>query len=237
METTHRVSVVGATGRVGGAFASRLAEREMLASVDEADIVLLCVPDRSIAGAAAEVHEGPYVAHVSGATPLTALAPHLRRFSLHPLQTFTRDRGPEQLDGAYATVTAETDDALELSLWLARTLGLRPMPLADEQRVLYHAGAVMASNFLVTLYRAAASLVTTAGVEAEALTPLMRRVIENNFALTGPIERGDWATVDAHLDALERTAPKLVPTYTALAELTAAHQGRSRGHDAAEVSG
>ena len=80
------------------------------------------------------------------------------------------------------------------ALELARTLGLEPFELDDADRPLYHAGAAMASNFLVTLHEAAASLVAAAGAPPEALEPLMRRTIENGFELTGPIVRGDWAT-------------------------------------------
>ena len=94
--------------------------------------MLLCVPDRAIAEVAAEIEPGPWVAHVSGGTPLGALDPHATRFSLHPLQTFTLDRGPEQLDGAWGAVTGETDDAVETATALAETLGLRPFVLADE---------------------------------------------------------------------------------------------------------
>ena len=87
--------------------AARLRERGLDLSAGRAELVLLCVPDRAIADVAASVEPGPWVAHVSGAT-LAALEPHERRFGLHPLQTFTRDRGAEQLDGAFAAVTAET---------------------------------------------------------------------------------------------------------------------------------
>ena len=156
--------------------------------------MLLCVPDSAIAAVAASVAPGPWIAHVSGATPLAALEPHVRRFGVHPLQTFTRARGPEQLDGAYAAVTAETDEARALGFELARTLGLEPFELADEARPLYHAGAAIASNFLVTLYRSAAELFAAAGAPPAGLVPLMRRTIENGFELTGPIARGDWAT-------------------------------------------
>ena len=135
----------------------------------------------------------------SGATPLAALEPHERRFGLHPLQTFTRDRGAEQLDGAFAAITAETEDGLRVADWLARLLGLEPFPLADAKRATYHAGAAIASNYLVTLRRAAGSLLEAAGAPPEALDPLMRRTIENGFELTGPIARGDWKTVDAHV--------------------------------------
>ena len=182
--------------------------------------MLLCVPDSAIAEVAASVVPGPWVAHVSGATPLAALEPHVRRFGVHPLQTFTRARGPEQLDGAYAAVTAETDEARAVGFELARTLGLEPFELADEARPLYHAGAAIASNFLVTLYRSAAELFAAAGAPPAGLVPLMRRTIENGFELTGPIARGDWATVDAHLSAIRARLPELEPLYRVLAEAT-----------------
>ena len=72
---------------------------------------LVCVPDRSIAEVARGISTGPWIAHTSGATPLAALAPHERRFGLHPLQTFTLRRGAEQLDGAWAAVTSESPEA------------------------------------------------------------------------------------------------------------------------------
>ena len=218
------VHVVG-TGRAGGAIAARLREvgLSVTAARDapaDADLVLLAVPDEAIADVAGRISIGPWVAHVSGATSLTALDPHERRFSVHPLQTLTAERGPEQLDGAWAAVTAETEEAAAVGYWLAETLGLRPFPLAAADKPLYHAGAAMASNFLVTLYRAAARLLEETDAPPEALVPLMTRTIENGFALTGPIARGDWSTVEAHLDALTERAPDLVPLYRALAEAT-----------------
>ena len=214
------VTVIGA-GRVGSAFAARLRERGV-AVRDEGELRLLCVPDGAIATVARALPERPWVAHVSGATPLAALEPHRRRFSVHPLQTFTRARGAEQIDGAWAAVTAETDEARARALWLADTLGLRPFELADEARPLYHAGAAIASNYLVTLYRTAARLFDDAGAPPEALVPLMGRTIENGFELTGPIARGDWETVDRHLAAIRSAEPELEELYTALAEVTRA---------------
>jgi len=218
------VRVVG-TGRAGGAIAARLAERGLTVHAGreplaDADLVLLAVPDASIADVAQQVPIGPWLAHVSGATSLRALDPHVRRFSVHPLQTLTRERGPEQLDGAWAAVTAETDEARTSARWLANTLGLHTFDLADADKPLYHAGAAMASNFLVTLHQAAARLLEESGAPSEALVPLMTRTIENGFVLTGPIARGDWSTVEAHLSALEERAPDLVPLYRALAEAT-----------------
>jgi predicted short-subunit dehydrogenase-like oxidoreductase (DUF2520 family) len=216
------VNVIG-RGRVGSALAARLDERGVELREDAAELTLLCVPDAAIRDVARGLSPGQgWVGHVSGATPLSALDPHERRFSLHPLQTFTRARGPEQLDGAWAAITAETDDARELGFELARVLGLEPFELDDDERALYHAGAVVASNYLVTLYEAAAGLVAAAGAPPEALEPLMRRTIENGFELTGPIERGDWETVDAHREAIRHARPDLEALYDVLAEATVA---------------
>ncbi|HVM56706.1 MAG TPA: DUF2520 domain-containing protein [Gaiellaceae bacterium] len=217
----ERIHVIG-SGRVGSAVAARLRERGLAVGADAPELVLLCVPDGAIAKVAASVERGPWVAHVSGATPLAALAPHERRFSVHPLQTFTRARGPEQLDGAWAAVCAETDEARAAGFGLAETLGLRPFELDDSARTLYHAGAVFVSNYLVTLHAAATELFESAGAPPEALEPLMRRTIENDFELTGPIARGDWATVEAHRAAIREARPELEELYETLADATAA---------------
>ena len=214
-----RIQVIG-SGRVGAAVIGRLRDRGVDLDAPDPELVLLCVPDGAIADVAASIAAGPWVAHVSGATPLAALAPHERRFSVHPLQTFTRARGPEQLDGAWAAVTADTDDARTTATWLAETLGLRPFALDDAARTLYHAGAVFVSNYLVTLHRAATLLFESAGAPPEALEPLMRRTIENRFELTGPISRGDWATVEAHRAAIRAERPELDHLYEALALAT-----------------
>jgi predicted short-subunit dehydrogenase-like oxidoreductase (DUF2520 family) len=212
------VTVIGA-GRAGSTIAARLRERGVTVR-DDAALRLLCVPDRAIAEVAGSIAPGPWVAHVSGGTPLAALDPHLTRFSVHPLQTLTTSRGAEQLDGAWAGITAEDDEARSRALWLAETLGLRPFTLADDKRAVYHAGAAIASNFLVTLYRTASTLVAEAGAPPEALVPLMEHTIENGFELTGPIARGDWATVERHRDALRGT--EFEALYDTLAEATRA---------------
>ena len=215
------VNVIG-SGRVGSAISSRLAERGLTLGGADPEVVLLCVPDRVIGAVASEIEPGPWIAHVSGATPLATLAPHDRRFSVHPLQTFTLRRGPEQLDGAWAAVTAESDEARDTATWLAETLGLRPFPLRDENRATYHAGAAIASNYLVTLRHAAGALLEAAGAPPEALDPLMARTIENDFELTGPIERGDWETVDRHREAIHAERPDLDDLYRVLRDATVA---------------
>jgi predicted short-subunit dehydrogenase-like oxidoreductase (DUF2520 family) len=215
----ERVQVIG-RGRVGSALAARLLERGIGVADEHPQLAILCVPDRAIADVAHGIAPGPWIAHVSGATTLAALDPHARRFSVHPLQTFTRARGAEQFDGAWAAITGDTPAATASARWLAECLGLRAFELADRDRVIYHAGAVVASNYLVTLYRAAAQLVASAGAPPEALVPLMRRTIDNGFDLTGPLSRGDLAVVAAHLDEIARRAPELAPMYRALAAIT-----------------
>jgi predicted short-subunit dehydrogenase-like oxidoreductase (DUF2520 family) len=218
------VHVIG-TGRAGGAIRRRLLERGLRvtdgrAPDPEAELLLICVPDHVIGEVAGALPIGPWVAHVSGATRLAALDPHRQRFSVHPLQTLTRQRGPEQLDGAWGAISGETGDALTRARWLAETLGLRPFEVDDADRTLYHAAAVIGGNFLVTLHDVAVRLLTQVGAPPEAIVPLMTRTIENHFDLTGPIARGDWTTVEAHLEALEERDPDLVPLYRALAEAT-----------------
>jgi predicted short-subunit dehydrogenase-like oxidoreductase (DUF2520 family) len=212
--------IVGASGRVGSAVAARLTERGVAVLEDGAELVLLTVPDTAIAEVAREIELGPWVAHTSGATPLAALDPHVRRFGLHPLQTFTHQRGPEQLDGAHAAVVSETPEARHVGWWLAQLLGLEPFDLADDARPLYHAGAAIASNYLVTLHRVASELFEAAGAPPAGLAPLMRRTIDNGLELTGPISRGDRATVERHRLAIRDSRPELEALYDVLAEAT-----------------
>ncbi|HEX6952474.1 MAG TPA: DUF2520 domain-containing protein [Gaiellaceae bacterium] len=216
MIVIERVNVIG-SGRVGSAIGARLRERGVAVDAKDPDIVLLCVPDTAIANVARELPSGSaWVGHVSGATRLAALEPHERRFSLHPLQTFDRSGDSSQLDGAWAAISGDTGEALEVARQLAETLGLHPFELADEERTLYHAGAVFASNYLVTLQRASVRL----GVPAEGLVPLMRGTIDHGFELTGPIARGDWTTVEAHKQAMREQRPELEQLYETLAEAT-----------------
>ncbi len=220
------VCIVGA-GRVGKAMAARLADRLPTRTagrdlaVGEADLVVLCVPDGAIAEVAAALPVGPWIAHTSGATRLAALDPHERRFSLHPLQTFTAELGPEQFDGAWAAITAETDEGLAAARDLAGLLGLQPFELDDEDRPVYHAAAAFASSFLVTVHEVASELMEAAGAPPEALEPLMRRTMDNGFRHTGPLVRGDWETIERHRQVLRERRPQLLPLYEALTEATA----------------
>ena len=107
---------------------------------------------------------------------------------------------------------------------------MRPFAVSEEQRAAYHAAASIASNFLVALQESASGLLESAGIEdgRELLAPLVLASAANwaehgGDALTGPIARGDFATVERHLAALAETAPELIPMYEALAERTRHH--------------
>jgi predicted short-subunit dehydrogenase-like oxidoreductase (DUF2520 family) len=199
--------VVGA-GRVGKAVAARLGERipTRVAGRDldcgDADLVLLCIPDGEIPNVATEIQRGPWIAHTSGSASIADLRGHERRFSLHPLQTFVLERGPEQLDGSWAAVSGETPEALAAGRALAGLLGMEAFELADESRALYHAAAMMASSFVVTLHDFSARWMTAAGGPPEALTPLTLRTIENGFQHTGPLVRRDSETIRRDGDAV-----------------------------------
>jgi predicted short-subunit dehydrogenase-like oxidoreductase (DUF2520 family) len=225
--TFKSACVVGA-GRVGKGLAARLGEqiptwttgREV--EVGDAELVVICVPDRAIPEVAQAIETGPWVTHTSGACRLDALAPHERRFSFHPLQTFVLDLGPEQLDGSWAAVSGEDEEALAAGRELAALLRVTPFELDDDERPLYHAAAHFASAFLVTLHDVAADLMEAAGAPPEALEPLMRRTMENGFSHTGPLVRGDWTTIERHVEAIGERRPELLALYRALADTEAA---------------
>ena len=189
------------------------------------DAVLLCVPDGEIARAAAHVAPGPVVGHCSGATRLAELTPH-EAFSLHPLMTVTGEG--VDFAGAGAAIAGTTPRALELATELAQALGMRPVEVAEDHRPAYHAAASIASNFLVTLEAAAERVAAAAGLEREQLVPLVRATVENWArlgpvrALTGPVARGDEATVARQRAAIDEVAPDLVPLFDELVTATRA---------------
>ena len=231
------IAIVGA-GRLGRVLvrALRAAEIEVLGPIGrderipDADIVLLCVPDAAIAGAAVDArpHAG-FLGHVSGATALTDVD-----FSLHPLQTFTGAEGPEAFRGIGAAIAGRTSEARHIGEQLAVALGARPFEVDDAHRASYHAAASFASNFVLTVLDSAEGLASAAGIprdEARALlAPLVHPTVENwatNGAapvLTGPIARGDEATVARQRAAAEEL--DLSDLFDALAAATRAIAAR-----------
>ncbi len=185
------------------------------------DAVLLCVPDGAIAEAAGAIAPGPLVGHCSGATGLDALIPH-EAFSLHPLMTVPAGSGGDRLRGAAAAVAGTTPAARECARTLATWLGMHPFVLADADRAAYHAAASVASNFLLTLEDAAERIAAGTGLRREQLVPLVRATVENwaqlgsRAALTGPVARGDEATVAAQRAAVAQHTPELLSLFDAL---------------------
>lgn len=203
-----------------------------------ADLTLLTVPDdvlpALVEGLAATdtVRTGRLLAHTSGAHGLAVLAPAVAHgalpLALHPVMTFPgRPEDLQRLAGVAFGVTAP--DALRpVAEALVVEMGGEPVWVAESARPLYHAALATGANFLVTLVATAAELLAAAGVDVPArmLGPLLGAALDNalrqgDAALTGPVARGDSATVAGHLAALGTVAPDVVPAYVAMARLTA----------------
>ena len=224
------IAVIGA-GRMGSALAAALRNSgaEVRGPLGRGEVpaggevVLLCVPDREIAAAAAVVPPGPLVGHVSASAPLDLLAPH-ERFSMHPLLSVVG--AGAQFDGAYCAIDGSSAAALDAARALAERLGMRVKLVSRDQRALYHAAASVASNFLITLEGAAERLAGSVGLERAALVPLVRATVENwarqgaRAALTGPIARGAGATAARQREAVADSAPALRPLWDARAVAT-----------------
>jgi len=198
------------------------------------NLYVLSVPDTVLEGAAHELAEAlsatrspsrrePRIAvmHTSGATSTSVLAPcadqGCRTLSFHPLQTFSDpSTGVDRFRGAACAVTPgpgeDPEEAWRLGERIARAVGGVAFRLSEEHRVIYHAAATMASNYVVTLAHVAEDLLCAAGFPPEqalpALLPLVRGAVDNLdrqgpvAALTGPLSRGDAGTVASHLSAL-----------------------------------
>jgi predicted short-subunit dehydrogenase-like oxidoreductase (DUF2520 family) len=201
-----RCAVIG-RGRLGPALAEALAEAGM-----EVDGPLGRGADPAGAG----------IVLLLG---LEVLAGH-EAFSLHPLMTVTAEGA--RFAGAGCAVAGATPRALRAAASLAHALGMRPVEIADEDRAAYHAAASIASNFLVTLEAAAERLAQGVGADRELLAPLVRATVENwaahgaEQALTGPLVRGDEATVARQRAAIAERAPELLQLFDALADATRA---------------
>jgi len=233
----HRIVAVSgrrATRERAAAFLPDVPVLEPAEAAEGADLVLIATPDDAIASTCAalagSVGEGRWVAHVSGATGLDALAPARRAgagvLAIHPLQTFPDvEAALDRIPGCTVAVTAEDERGFALGELLARDLGARAIRLADWDKALYHAAAVFASNYLVATQALAEELFRRAGLEEplEAFLPLSRATLENvaamgpGRALTGPAVRGDAGTVARNLEALAERAPEAIPAYVALA--------------------
>ena len=203
----------------------------------EADAWWLTVPDDEIYAVAGKLaaamparRSGPPLAvHSSGLGSVELLKPlreaGARTLCLHPLQTFSGEPRSGLLRDVPCAVTAHDERDLQLGEKLARRLGMKPFPLADEQKTLYHLAAAVGCNLLVALEHEAVRLMdqATGGANGlDLLAPLLHTTVENllergpSQALTGPVARGDVGTVRAHLRLLDRESPRFAATYRAL---------------------
>jgi predicted short-subunit dehydrogenase-like oxidoreductase (DUF2520 family) len=199
---------------------------------DNAELIFITTPDDVIALVASQVkwHPGQSAIHCSGADSTAILQPARKLGAqvgvFHPLQTFaSAKQAIENIPGSTFALEAEAP-LINTLKDMATALDGHWVELKASDKVLYHAAAVIACNYMVTLVKLATDLWQTFGVPPQqatrALLPLLRGTIHNietvgiPKCLTGPIARGDIGTIQKHLDALEQTAPSLLSTYREL---------------------
>jgi predicted short-subunit dehydrogenase-like oxidoreductase (DUF2520 family) len=230
------VRIVGA-GRAGGSFAGALASvgldvevadrHDLSTAAADVDLVMVCTPDDVIAEVARSIDPGPaVVAHCSGSRRLEVLAPHERRCSVHPLMSLPNPTlgAARLLDGCRFAVTG--DPAGRALVDLLRGIAFN---VADDDRAAYHATASVAANHLVALCAEVEALAGRLDIDPAGFWRMMQTTLADvaehgaTAALTGPVTRGDWATVRAHLDALGKDQRE---PYIALARVAARVAGR-----------
>jgi len=199
---------------------------------DAADLIFITTPDDAITSVASQIqwHKGQSIVHCSGAASTDILEPARKLGaqvgSFHPLQTFASvEQAIDNIPGSTFAIEAE-EPLLNTLKEMATALDGEWIELKGSDKVLYHASAVIACNYLVTLVKLATDLWQTFNAPADkatrALMPLLRGTIHNldtvglPQCLTGPIARGDIGTISKHLDALQKSAPGLLSTYREL---------------------
>src|SRR5437870_759119 len=203
-------------------------------------VILITTPDDQIAAVGRELARigegelrGRVVLHTSGATDSSALEP-LRAHgaivgSMHPLQSFSGVAMPS-LEGRVFAIEGETQ-AVRVARRVARELGGSPVRVAGSKKPLYHAAAAMASGHILAVEEAATQLLVSLGMKrreaVRSLLPLTRQVLDNferlgpRAAWTGPLARGDFDVVAAHLVALRNFPPEYRRAYEQLNRLAA----------------
>jgi predicted short-subunit dehydrogenase-like oxidoreductase (DUF2520 family) len=198
-----------------------------------AKVVFITTPDDLIESTCVKISEDKgfardtVVIHCSGGLSSEILSSAKRCgalvATLHPLQSFASvDQAVSLVPGSFCTIEGDRN-ALSVVRQIVQDIGGIILEITAEKKTLYHAAAVVASNYLVTLIYLALELNHAAGLPSdtslEALLPLIEGTLSNigkkgiPGALTGPIARGDVATVSAHVKAIEKDAPELLPLY------------------------
>lgn len=199
-------------------------------------LVLLAVPDDALDALAAPVASALLQAggarallHLSGARDASALAAArpsgIPIGSFHPLQTFAGDADPALFRGIAVAIDGDAG-ALAEARALANRLGAHVLEIRGPARAAWHLGASLSANGLVALVGAGVALLRGAGLGERdalaALAPLLRRSLENaldigpRLALTGPVARGDEATIARHRETVARLSPERVALFEAL---------------------
>ena len=230
----RQVELTGGVRMSSGAVEVVRSTGEIPPILSEAEAVIISVRDDRIPEVAARLvsegrlRRGQILLHTSGANPARAIlataVPHVRAVgTLHPLVSFSDARVAVEALGEVAFGIEGDEPARALATRIVRALGARAVILEAENLALYHAGAVIASNYVVAMADAAQSLLIKAGVPADQalplLIPLLASVVQNLAevglpgALTGPVERGDVTVVERHLGTLAARAPELVELY------------------------
>jgi predicted short-subunit dehydrogenase-like oxidoreductase (DUF2520 family) len=234
--TRSEASARRAVRFIGAGKARASLTRQILAS----SVILIATPDDEIANVAQELARiaeeelrGKVVLHTSGAMDSSLLEAARKRGakvgSLHPLQSFSGVAVPS-LEGRIFTVEGETQ-AVRVARRIARALGGSPVRIAGSKKVMYHAAAAMAAGHVLAVEEAATQLLVSLGMKrseaVRGLLPLTRQVLENferlgpRAAWTGPLSRGDYKIVRAHLDSLQESPTEFAQVYEALNRLAA----------------
>lgn len=240
-----RHTIIGVLGRSGADAAAAKLYTEALEwdqHLPAADLCIIGVRDDAIGEVAERIapHAGAVRAavHLAGSVNVDVLEPlaaaGLGIGGFHPLQSMPdADTGAVRLPGSWVGITASDDDTHHMLTELAVSIGTRPFDLADETRLLYHAGASAAANYLVASLALAEQLFQAAGVPWTAAGPLIEAVARNAIdlgpaaALTGPIARGEVDTVGNQLEAIRAVSEELAEDFTDIGRAVARLAGRS----------
>jgi predicted short-subunit dehydrogenase-like oxidoreductase (DUF2520 family) len=208
-----------------------LLTTDVVKAAKKGNAVIITTPDDLIADTCLSlvsgeaVKKGDYIVHMSGALGLDILEPAedlgARTASIHPLQTFADVPGAvKKIPGSAFAVTTRDDGTREWAESLVRALGGEPVLLAEKDKILYHIGAVIASNLLVALEHAAELIYQEIGlhqgIALKALLPLIEGTVENlkrhgtEKALTGPVARGDIGVLRRHLECMKKEQRELL---------------------------
>jgi predicted short-subunit dehydrogenase-like oxidoreductase (DUF2520 family) len=207
-----------------------LASRVILIATPNDEITVV---SQELARIGEEELRGRVVLHTSGAMDSTVLEAVRKRGakvgSLHPLQSFSGVAAPS-LEGKIFAIEGETQ-AVRMARRIARALGGSPIHIVASKKLLYHAAAAMAAGHVLAVEEAATQLLVSLGMKrreaVRGLLPLTRQVLENferlgpRAAWTGPLSRGDYKVVRAHLEALAESPKEFADAYEALNRLAA----------------